>query len=114
MNRASTNIQLEPTIKHKYKLTKKMTNQQTKVQTKTQKQKQIFKCTNRHTDKNIDGKNRQTNRINTNREKDRQANVQKVKQAMITLHGMAENRLTSVYFFTNVFLGEIFFYPLNS
>ena len=36
------------------------------------------------------------------------------KQAMITLHGMAENRLTSVYFFINVFLGEIFFlYPLN-
>ena len=33
------------------------------------------------------------------------------KQAMITLHGMAENRLTSVYFFTNVFLGEIFFTP---
>ena len=37
--------------------------------------------------------------------------VEKVKQAMITLHGMAENRLTSVYFFTNVFLGEIFFLP---
>ena len=33
------------------------------------------------------------------------------KQAMIPLHGMAENRPTSVYFFTNVFLGEIFFLP---
>ena len=37
----------------------------------------------------------------------------KMKQAMMTMHGMAENRFTSVYFFTNVFLGEIFFYPLN-
>ena len=30
---------------------------------------------------------------------------------MITLQGMADNRLTIVYFFTNVFLGEIFFTP---
>ena len=34
----------------------------------------------------------------------------KIKQAMMTLQGMAENRFTSV-FFTNVFLGEIFFTP---
>ena len=32
---------------------------------------------------------------------------------MMTSQGMAENWFTSVYFFTNVFLGEIFFYPLN-
>ena len=30
---------------------------------------------------------------------------------MITLQGMADNRLTIVYFFTNVFLGEIVLPP---
>ena len=39
--------------------------------------------------------------------------TKKEQQAMMTLQGMAENSFTSVYFFTNVFLGEIFFYPLN-
>ena len=35
--------------------------------------------------------------------------IYKFKQAMMTLQGMAENRFTSVYFFTNVFLGEILY-----
>ena len=35
----------------------------------------------------------------------------KVKQAMMTLRGMAENRFTSVYFFTNVFLVKFFLPP---
>ena len=33
------------------------------------------------------------------------------KQAMMTLQGMADHRFTSVSLFTNVFLGEIIFFP---
>ena len=36
---------------------------------------------------------------------------EKIKQAMMTLQGMADHRFTSVSLFTNVFLGEIFFSP---
>ena len=36
-----------------------------------------------------------------------------LKQAMMTLQGMAGHRFTSVSLFTNVFLGEIIFFPLN-
>ena len=34
-----------------------------------------------------------------------------LKQAMMTLQGMADHRFTSVSLFTNVFLGEIIFFP---
>ena len=34
------------------------------------------------------------------------------EQAMMTLQGMADHRFTSVSLFTNVFLGEIIFFPL--
>ena len=33
----------------------------------------------------------------------------KIEQAIMTLQGMADQRFTSDSFFTNVFLGEIFF-----
>ena len=39
--------------------------------------------------------------------------IEKFKQAMMTLQGMADHRFTSVSLFTNVFLGEIIFFPLN-
>ena len=36
-----------------------------------------------------------------------------MKQAMMTtLQGMADHRITSVSLFTNVFLGEIIFFPV--
>ena len=37
----------------------------------------------------------------------------RLKQAMMTLQGMADHRFTSVSLSTNVFLGEIIFFPLN-
>ena len=43
----------------------------------------------------------------------RNRKAQKIQQAMMTLQGMADHRFTSVSLFTNVFLGEIIFFPLN-
>ena len=36
---------------------------------------------------------------------------EKKKPAMMTLQGMADHRFTSVSLFTNVFLGDIIFFP---
>ena len=36
-----------------------------------------------------------------------------IKQAMMTLQGVADHRFTSVSLSTNVFHGEIIFFPLN-